>query len=302
MFTFLLQPTHVTVTSINHAPIFNIEEFTATEVANSIDTLKSSKAMDVYRLIQTFLKAHRDSLLFPVTHMINQSNNQSTVPSVWKIATVTPIYKSGDQTDMANYRPISILPVTSKVMEKWVVKQLINHLNIDNSLLHLMQFGFRAHHSTKSAISVLLEKVKNSLDKSTCVGAVFMDLKEAFNTVNHQIFIAKLNSFNFSECSKLWMKSYLSRRKQHASVDDITSPYLECTVGVPQGSILGPIPFSLFINDSPNACKNADIVMYADDAVILTKAKTSQEASCILTLVLIPIQEWLTNLPKRLFA
>ena len=115
---------------------------------------------------------------------------------------------------MANYRPISILPVVSKIVEKWVAKLLIQHLDKSNNSLHPMQFGFRAHHSTETVNCLFLEKVKGYLDKSSYVGAVFLDLKRAFDTVNHEVLLSKLTYFNFSAQALNWMKSYLSSRKQ----------------------------------------------------------------------------------------
>lgn len=111
-------------------------------MANIIGALKSSKAKDSYGLHTNFLKLHKDSLVRPFTHLVNLSFRQTVVPSAWKVATVTPIFKSGEKTDMANYQPISILPVISKVAEKWVAKLLIEHLNKGYTPLHPMQLGF----------------------------------------------------------------------------------------------------------------------------------------------------------------
>ncbi len=118
----------------------------------------------------------------PITHKINLSLTQAAVSSAWKVATVTPIYKSGDNTDPGNYRPISILPGISTITEKWVANLLIKHLNQGSTLLHPTQFGFRGHHSTKTAV-----KTKYLLDRYTCVRAVFLYLKRAFDTVNHEV-------------------------------------------------------------------------------------------------------------------
>lgn len=220
---------------------------------------------------------------------------QREVPSAWKVATVIPIFKSGNKTEMANYRPISILPIISKVAEKWVANQIIKHLDKGYTPLHPMQFGFRAHHSTETANCVFIEKVKCLLDRNPCVGAVFLDLKKAFDTVNHQIILSKLTYFNFSIETIQWLKSYLTDRKQCVYVDGVKSPYLNSPVGVPQGSILGPILFSLYINDLPDVCPNINVQMYADDAVLFIHGKNTEETSSVLTSAMTKVQDWLSN-------
>ena len=156
-----------------------------------------------------------------------------------------------------------------------------------------MQFGFRQYHSTETANCVFIETVKSSLDKTTCVGAVFLDLKKAFDTVDHRALLSKLTHFNFAEDALVWFQSYLSNRRQSVSVGSTKSPHLECSAGVPQGSILGPVLFSVYINDLPNICEKVHFQMYADDAAIFTSAKSTQEASYILTSALENIQQWL---------
>lgn len=230
-----------------------------------------------------------------IKYLINLSIRYSVVPQTWKQATVTPIFKGGDKQSTNNYRPISLLSVVSKVLEKWVVNQLIDHLNTGDTSLHPMQFGFRERHSTESAITMLMEKVKGSLENTTYVGAVFLDLKKAFDVVNHSVLLTKLQKFNFSEPVLKWMTSYLSNRKQATMVNGKRSSYLHCPLGVPQGSILGPVLFSLFINDLPDVCKGVDIQLYADDTVIFTSAKTSEEAAQVLTSALTTIKSWLIS-------
>ena len=200
-------------------------------------------------------------------------------PRVWKSAIITAIFKSGDPANVSNYRPINILPVVSKLVEKCVAEQLIAHLNNSPFTLHSMQFGFRAKHSTETANCFLLENVKSKMDKGGAVGAVFLDLRKAFDTVNHEILITKLSKFNFSPDALRWMKSYLEGRTECVRVSNELSPTLSYDVGVPQGSILGPLLFSLYINDLPSVCTGSEVQMYADDTVICVHAKRKQQAA-----------------------
>ncbi len=183
-----------------------------------------------------------------ITLMVNQSISQKAVPLSWKEAIVIHIFKSGSKTQVANYRPISILPIISKVAEKWIANQLIKHLNKGFTPLHRMQFGFRPNHSTETANCFLVEKIKCLLDTNPCVGAVFLDLKKAFDTVNHQVLLNKLTYFNFSTDAISWFQSYLSKRTQCVTIDGVTSPFLSnqfldlyyfpCTLMISQMSVL----------------------------------------------------------------
>lgn len=178
---------------------------------------------------------------------------------------------------------------TSWQCESWI--HIVRN-PIRNSFLHPMLFGFCQYRSTETANCVFVETVKSLLDKNTCVGAVFLDLKKAFDTVDHQV-LSKLT--HLAEGTLAWFKSHLSDRRQCVSVGGTMSSYLECPAGVPQGSFLGSILFSLYINDLPNMCQNVNFQMYADDAVIFIPAKSTQEASSTLTTALENIQQWLMN-------
>ena len=156
-----------------------------------------------------------------------------------------------------------------------------------------MQFGFRKNHSTKTANSFFVEKIKFMLSKNSYVGAVFLDLKKAFDTVNHNILLNKLTQFNFSPDSLKWFQSYLLNRKQCVCINEVHSQCLSNDVVVPQGSILGPLLFSLYINNLPDVCPELDVLMYADDAVLFTYGSNIKTVASNLTEGLSKVHDWL---------
>lgn len=273
--------------------VFQLVETNELQVNKIISSLKSSKSRDTFQFDTMFVKSHKDILTPTIAHLINLSFKHSSFHDDWKCAIVTPIFKSGDRLEASNYRPISILPVLSKVAEKVVIKHLKTFLNTSNFGLHCMQFGFRANHSTETATLHLIEQIKSRLDRGGVVGAVFLDLRKAFNTVNHDVLISKLSKFNFSSKALAWMSSYLSNRRQCVKVGDTLSSNMKCTMGVPQGSVLGPLLFSLYINDLPQQCHDVELQMYADDTVVYTHAKTAELAAAKLTIALERITHWL---------
>lgn len=158
------------------------------------------------------LKELCSSLVVPVTKIINQSVCKEEFPDSWKSAIISPISKSGNQQTLSNYRPIGILPVMSKVLEKWISQQIRDHLSNTPFSLHPLRFGFRPNHSTESANCYFIENMKSLLDKNSVVGAIFLDFRKAFDTVNHRVLLSKLFHFNVSGNALKWVDSYLSHR------------------------------------------------------------------------------------------
>ena len=272
---------------------FSLNIIDEAHIKKIIDSLTSSKSRDAFHMDSMLIKKHLNTLTRPITHLINLSITQSCFPNNWKRAVITPIFKSGDPLEPNNYRPISILPVLSKITEKVVIDQLTKHLDTCNPGLNNMQFGFRKNYSTETAVLYFTEKIRLLLEKGGVVGAVFLDLRKAFDTVNHNILISKLSHFNLSTQTLTWLSTYLSNRVQCVRVKDAYSTYVTNTMGVPQGSVLGPLLFSLYINDLPQHCNGVDIQLYADDTVLYAHAKNSEMAAEKLTNAMQGVAQWL---------
>ena len=168
-----------------------------------------------------------------------------------KIAKVIPLFKNGNKSDFSNYRPISLLSQFSNILEKIFNERLQQFLNANN-ILSNSQYGFRAHMSTVHAALELTESISNSIDSKQHCAGVFIDLKKAFDTVNHKLLVEKLSFYGVRGVANAWLENYLMNRKQYVVVDNQASSMQFIKCGVPQGSVLGPVLFLLFINDICN--------------------------------------------------
>jgi hypothetical protein len=177
---------------------------------------------------------------------------------------VVPIFKNGDKKQISNYRPISVLSSFSKIFEKVVSTRLIKYLDANN-ILHQSQLGFRAKLSTSMALLELVDEISKSIDDKKYTVGVFLDLAKAFDTVNHQILLSKLNHYGVRGIANKWFASYLGNRQQYVTVYNVSSSFSKIVCGVPQGSILGPLLFILYINDLNSVSENLRTIMFADD-------------------------------------
>ena len=188
-------------------------------------------------------------------------------PENFKIAKITPIHKKGDKNVISNYRPISLLPTLSKVFERVIHKQLYSYFNNEN-LLAEQQYGFRAKHSTELAAIKLVDFINHEMDIGNTPVTVFLDLSKAFDTLNFDILLSKLRYYGVSGVALDLMKSYLTGRKQYVIFGETKSNFTNTTTGIPQGSILGPLLFSTYINDLITVSKKFNFLMYADDTTL----------------------------------
>ena len=241
------------------------------DIKNTILSLKNSSPG--YDELSAYIaKQCIDNYVMPRTYIINMSLMEGIFPSELKLAKVVPIFKSGESDKVTNHRPISVLSFFSKIFEKIMYNYVINFMDKNNTT-YKYQFGFRKNHSTQHAIITLVDKITSSLDSGDIIIGVFLDLKKAFDTVNHQILFKKLFSYGIRGTILKWFKSYLTDRLQFVTIDGTQSEIKSVKCGVPQGSILGPLLFIIYMNDLYNVSEFLFTILYADDTCVLLHGK-----------------------------
>ena len=213
-------------------------------------------------------------------------------PDRLKLAKVITIYKKDSKDNPTNYRPISLLSIFSKLIEKLMCKRLYSFLHSCN-ILHSLQFGFREKHSTLHALIGMTETIKESIDNGTFGWGVFVDLQKAFDTVNHTILLKMLEYYGVRGNVLNWFSSYLCNRKQYVSVNGATSDQLTITCGVPQGSVLGPLLFLIYINDLPTVSRLLSFCLFADDTNIYFSSSDLLTLQKVMNTELKKVKKWL---------
>lgn len=272
---------------------FALIETDLEEVHSVLMNLKSDSAPGWDNIPTNFLKRARNEVVPIITHLANLCFSKGIFPSLLKESIVTPIYKSGDGDDVNNYRPISVLPSLSKVLERLINKRLLSYLE-KNKILSASQFGFRAGKCTEDAVSALTSLITDKLDKNKKCLAVFLDLKKAFDTVSVSILVQKLENIGVRGIPLDLFKSYMRGRKQRVQVKQTVSEITYVDYGVPQGSVLGPTLFLVYINDLCNfQIKNTQIFSYADDTAVVFSGDSWNSIKTEAELGMRQISEWL---------
>ena len=267
-----------------------VEEKDVKEIINNFD---ETKAVGIDGISAKHLK--RLIILVPIiTYLINKCLIDLKVPDLWKTAKVKALHKNGRKDVLANYRPISILSTISKIMEKIIYQNLYSFL-IENKLLSKSQFGFRGGHSCTDALLSMTNEIFLQKNKGKKVCVLTLDITKAFDTVCHQILIYKLFRIGFDWKSILWFTSYLCKRKQFVKEGNNISNTRELSVAVPQGSLLGPLLFSIYINQLADIELYGQIVFYADDCSIVYSADNYNELEIMIEKSLKNINEWMNK-------
>lgn len=272
--------------------IFEFSLVSEVDVMKEIKNLKNKKSVGIDGISIQVLKSCGHILGKSITYFINQSISQGRVPRGWKIAKVIPLHKKGDKSNPDNYRPISLLPCISKIMERIIQRQLLHHLQ-ENNILDPNQSGFRPKHSTTTALIKVTDEWLLAMDEGMYTGAVFVDLRKAFDLVDHKLLLMKLSDIGLKDTALKWFESYLSERRIVTTMNKSISNENILSHGVPQGSILGPLLFSIFINDLPRIFKQSSVHLYADDTVIYFSHKNVNNIQTILNTELKTLDDWM---------
>ena len=261
------------------------------KILSILKSCKPKKSAGHDNINMQFLKHIGNHIDLPLAIIINKSLSEGVVPDAMKIAKVVPIYKSKDHHSFTNYRPISLLPCISKILEKIVHKRLYFFL-ATRDIFYASQYGFRPCHSTTHAVTELAHSVLRSFESKDVTLATFLDLSKAFDTIDHDILLQKLSHHGVRGIALAWFKSYLKNRKQFVCSNGILSTTMEIKCGVPQGSVLGPLLFIIYTNDLPNVLNTTKCILFADDTTIYLSSDKIETMYQIMNDELLNLTDW----------
>ena len=269
---------------------FSFHSVTRGQVEEIIDNMKNKVSYGIDTMSNRMVKFVKDEISIPLTHLINISIKHSYVPQTWKTAKIAPIFKSGDPAQPTNYRPISLLPTLSKVLERVISNQVYGYFE-NNKLLYALQFGFRRTHSCEDLLLKIMDYITKAISNKKFVLNVYIDLKKAFDTCVWDILFKKLAHYGLDPNAIKWFQSYLSERRMYTRVGDSDSDMMDILCGVPQGSILGPLLFIIYINDLPHVTK-LFTALYADDTTFANCNEDIDELFSHTNKLLAEVEDW----------
>ena len=274
-------------------PVFKMPLLAVYEVGKIISNLQSKKSCGADSVNANTLKMALPYIVESLTYVFNLCITNNVFPKRLKVAKVVPLPKVKNPSDISDFRPISLLPVLSKPLEKHMQKHMSNYIE-ESDLFYQYQSGFRKNHSCQTALIRLCDSWYRAINNSELVGTVFLDLKKAFDLVDHEILLSKIHIYFRDKDTTLLLKSYLSNRTQYVHNAGLSSSHGRIMYGVPQGSILGPLLFCLFINDLPFCLKGLDVVcdIFADDNSLHTHDKNLEVINTNLQEGLNRINDW----------
>lgn len=268
-------PTPPTV-RIDNNNILSTFSFTENEVLNCIDKLKISKSPGPDTISPRVLKEAKNEFAKPLTSLFNNSLQSGIIPDEWKLANVTPILKKGSKSLPSNYRPISLTSVVCKMLETLIRDKLVNHLE-KNKLIRDTQHGFRNKRSCLTNLLDFLYDVFSCYDESKAVDVIYLDFQKAFDKVPHKRLLVKLRAHGIDGKVLRWIENWLCNRKQRVVINGKASTWTNVTSGVPQGSVIGPILFLVYINDIDEGL-SCIISKFADDTKIANSVVSKDQA------------------------
>ena len=246
------------------------------EIYKVIDNLDINKAPGPGYINAWALKSGKYALRTHLQITFNDCIQEKVFPTFLKDAHITPIFKKGDVSVLTNYRPISVTPTFAKVFERLLLNQLVEYLE-KFALFNKKQFGFQSRKSSTDAVLYFIEKIIGNLENNNDTGAVFLDLAKAFNSISHEIFLKKAENFNLSQSTILLLRSFLENRTQCVKLGIDLSDKITINHGVPQGTVLGPLIFLLYVNDFSEKLEGEnDVVQFADDTSIICKFERNE--------------------------
>lgn len=270
------------------------------EIIDIVKNLKNKMSCGDDGVPTSLLKFCINEIVNPLCYIVNNSLRYGIFPESLKVALVIPLHKKGDQTIIDNYRPISLLSAFSKLFEKVMSNRLMDYM-LSNSYFNIFQHGYLKGRSTQTAVYQFTQKILNALENNDIALGVFLDLSKAYDCIDHKLLLFKLEKYGLRGNTLEWFRSYLSDRKQKVSISkggQVTHSECQSILrGVPQGSILGPILFIIFINDLANVVtlEGTSITNYADDANLLVSAATFYDIIILTNIVFTNAKEWLVS-------